>query len=97
MNKFYIAIAIVIACAILMGVVACAEIYPQMFVVDLVQREQNKVFLLDFNGDIWVIFGTEDWQAGDIAAAIMNDMNTPTIEDDEILDLRYTGYFEDWT
>lgn len=97
MNKFYIAIVIIIACAILMGVVACAEIYPQTFVVDLVQREQNKVFLLDFNGDIWVIFDTEDWQAGDIAAAIMNDMNTPAIEDDEILDLRYTGYFEDWT
>ena len=96
MKKFYLAIIAIITIGILMGVVACAEIYPQTFIVDLVQYEKDQVFLLDYNGDLWVIFGAEDWEAGDIAAAIMDDMNTPYIEDDEIIQLRYTGYFEDW-
>lgn len=96
MKKFYIVIAIVVACAILMGIVACAEIYPQIFMVNLVQREQDQVFLLDFNGDIWVILGAEDWEVGDIAAAIMDDNNTPYIKDDKIIQLEYNGYFEDW-
>lgn len=96
MKKFYIAIAAIIAIAILMGVVACAEIYPQTFIVDLVQYEKDQVFLLDYNGDLWIIFGSEDWEAGDIAAAIMDDMGTEDIHDDEIVDVRYTGYFEDW-
>ncbi len=98
MKKFAIVWSVVIAIAILMGVVACAsaEIYPQTFVVDLVNHEQNYMVLVDYNGNEWIWEGVEDFDCGDIVAAIMEERGTPTIYDDEIVIIRYTGYMEGW-
>ena len=98
MKKFVIIWSIVIALAILMGVVACAsaETYPQTFVVDLVNHEQNYMVLIDFNGNEWIWESVEDFDCGDIIAAIMEERGTPTIYDDEIVKIRYAGYMEGW-
>lgn len=98
MKKFAIVWCIVVAIAILMGIVACAsaEEYPQTFVVDLVNREQNYMVLVDFNGNEWIWEGVEDFDCGDIVAAIMEERGTPTIYDDEIVMIRYAGYMEGW-
>lgn len=98
MKKFVIVWSVVVACAILMGIVACAsaEQYPQTFVVDRVNREQNYMVLIDFNGNEWIHEYVEDFDCGDIIAAIMEERGTPTIYDDEIVMIRYAGYMEGW-
>ena len=98
MKKFAIVWSIVIAIAILMGIAACAsaEQYPQTFVVDLVNYEQDFMVLIDFNGNEWIYKGIEDFSCGDIVAAIMEECGTATIYDDEIVKIRYAGYMEGW-
>ena len=98
MKKFTVVWSIVIAIAILMGIAACAsaEQYPQTFVVDLVNHEQDFMILIDFNGNEWIWNGVEDFNCGDIVAAIMEECGTPTIYDDEIVIIRYAGYMEGW-
>lgn len=98
MKKFVIIWSVVVACAILMGIVACAsaEQYPQTFVVDSVNHEQNYMVLIDYNGNEWIYEDVEDFDCGDIVAAIMEERGTPTIYDDEIVMIRYAGYMEGW-
>lgn len=98
MKKFAIVWSIVISIAILMGIAACAsaEQYPQTFVVDLVNYEQDFMVLVDFNGNEWIWNGIEDFDCGDIVAAIMEERGTPTIYDDKIVMIRYAGYIEGW-
>lgn len=98
MKKFAIVWSIAITIAILMGIAACAsaETYPQTFVVDLVNHEQSYIILVDFNGNEWIWEDVEDFDCGDIIAAIMEERGTPTIYDDEIVMIRYAGYMEGW-
>ena len=76
--------------------VARAEIYPQTFVVGNVDYERNVMILVDCNENEWECFDIEDYDIGDIIAAIMDDNNTEIIFDDEIVTLRYAGYMEGW-
>lgn len=96
MKKFAIVWCVIVAFAILMEIAACAEIYPQTFVVDLVNHEQDFMILVDFNGNEWIYNDVEDFDCGDIIAAIMEECGTPTIYDDEIIMIRYAGYMEGW-
>lgn len=75
---------------------ACAEIYPQTFVVEHINYEHDVMILVDYNENEWECFGIEDYDIGDIIAAIMDDNGTEIIFDDEIVDLRYAGYMEGW-
>lgn len=90
MKKF---VAIVIL-FILLTVSASAEIYPQVFVVGDI--EDDTLILIDCNENEWLWEGVEDYDIGDIVAAIMDDNNTTTIYDDAIVTLRYAGYMEGW-
>jgi len=98
MKKFVVVWSVIVAIAILMGIAACAsaEQYPQTFVVDRINREQNYMILIDFNGNEWIYENVEDFDCGDIVAVIMEERGTPTIYDDEIVKIRYTGYMEGW-
>lgn len=98
MKKFAIVWSVIVALAILMGIVACAsaETYPQTFVVDLVNHKQNYMVLVDYNGNEWIYEGVEDFDCGDIVAAIMEERGTLTIYDDETVKIRYAGYMEGW-
>lgn len=68
-------------------------VYPKTFIVSACDLDNDKVFLVDFNGNEWTISGIEDWMEGDVASAIMSDNGTPdSIYDDKILDIQYSGY-----
>lgn len=68
--------------------------YPMTTQVVCVDYENDIVVCQDFNGNLWEFSGCEDWMYGDIASMIMNDKGTPTIYDDEIVSVRYDGYFD---
>ncbi len=86
-----IVVALILTCAC-----ACAEIYPQTFVVGNVDYEHDVLILIDYNENEWECYGIEDYDIGDIIAAIMDDNGTEIIFDDEIIDLRYAGYMDGW-
>ena len=75
---------------------ACAEIYPQTFIVSAMDTAQDALILIDSTGNEWVWFGIEDYEVGDIVATIMDDNGTEIIYDDAIITMRYTGYAEGW-
>ena len=75
---------------------AYAEIYPQTFIVDVVDPMQDALILIDSMGNEWLWFGIEDYEVGDIVAAIMEDNGTAIIYDDAIITMRYTGYVGGW-
>lgn len=75
---------------------ACAEMYPQAFIVSATDTAQDALVLVDSVGNEWVWFDIEDYAVGDIVAAIMDDNGTEIIYDDAIITMRYTGYVEGW-
>jgi len=68
--------------------------YPETFVVVAVDPEHDFITLQDFNGYTWNWGSCEDWQQGDIAAAIMDSNGTENITDDRIIMLKYSGYID---
>ena len=54
------------------------------------------VYCEDFNGNLWVFKGIEDWQEGDLASLLMDNNNTIDITDDIILSAHYGGYLKSW-
>jgi hypothetical protein len=66
--------------------------YPETFIVVAVDPEHDFITLQDFNGFTWSWNSAEDWQEGDIAIAIMDSNGTVEIQDDIILELKYSGY-----
>lgn len=62
-------------------------------VIDLIYEDDIVVFE-DGAGLTWSFFGIEDYEVGDLVACIFWDADTPNIFDDEILDVRYIGYVE---
>lgn len=67
-----------------------SELYPMTAVVDRLE-DNDKVVCVDYNENVWVFEGIEDWQEGDIVAMMMDTCGTDTIYDDEIVDVRYCG------
>lgn len=93
--KKFVAIVVLFTLVITFSV-ACAEIYPQTFVVNDINYEQDILILTDFNENDWIWVGIEDFYIGDIVAAIMDDNDTEIIFDDTIITLQYAGYMEGW-
>lgn len=70
--------------------------YSLTTIVINVSKATDKVTCQDFNGNLWQFKGVEDWCENDIATLTMSDNATELIEDDEIIDVKYGGYFEGW-
>ena len=68
------------------------NLYPQTFIVYEIDREYDIIYLTTSTGFDYIWEGVEDWHAGDMASAIMNDNGTQKITDDEILSLHYSGF-----
>ena len=68
--------------------------YAQTTVVVELDRENDEVICVDFNGEEWVFIGIEDWMVGDYASMVMDDMGTELIFDDEIVSVRYDGWLD---
>jgi hypothetical protein len=59
-------------------------------ILEVVEIEDDLVYMIDWEGNEWVWKGAEDWDIGDFAAATMNTNGTEIIYDDIIVNLRYT-------
>lgn len=80
---------------LLFVVPAAAELYPAVGIVTDLNLEWDIVTFTDFNGHNWCICGIEDWLLNDIGAILMEDCDTPEIEDDLIVEVRYAGYIRE--
>lgn len=93
MKSIKVIIAIVTLIGIIFGFSACAwaEQYPRTFIVERLNYNNDIVVFTDFTtDDQWLWQGIEDWQVADVAAVIMDDMNTPnSIYDDAIIKAYY--------
>ena len=66
--------------------------YPSCGTVVEVNRENGRIVVEDFNGNLWAFEGGEDWLEGDICAMTMSDEGTPSIYDDVVIQARYCGW-----
>lgn len=94
MKKFLV---MILVCITLLTITANAENYPTIFKVTEIDELNDMLYLTDFCGNLWLTTGIEDYEIGDIVAAIMDDNDTDgTIYDDIIVTMRYCGYIEGW-
>lgn len=75
---------------------ALADTYPTLFVVTEVDEVSDSMLMADFNGQLWGWYGIEDTFPGDMIAAIMDDLCTAEVYDDEIVAIRYCGWLDGW-
>lgn len=95
--KFYrqILIACVVACVLSLLIPALAltaahaELYPSTLIV--FEVDDGIARASDFNGEVWEL-DAEDWDAGDMVSVLMDDMETESIDDDEIVEYKYSGW-----
>ncbi len=68
-------------------------IYPRTFLVYEIDKECDILYLCDGAELAWEYKGIEDYCVNDYVTAIMGDNGTPDyIYDDEIIELRATGF-----
>ena len=72
------------------GVVHTQATMEYSQVLEVVEIENDLIYLVDWDGNEWIWEGAEDWEIGDFAAATMNTNGTEIIYDDIIVNLRYT-------
>lgn len=66
--------------------------YPTTVVVRELDRINDILITEDYNGQVWLIEGIEDYLENDIISLIMYDNETDYIFDDIIIDQQYSGY-----
>ena len=74
------------------GTIDLSRLYADtMRVTNVMELEDNRTYLLeleDGNGNIWEYESDDgNWFVGDCASVIMDNMNTKTIYDDEIIEI----------
>ena len=95
-ENFWRGFLIALSFALLVGVLAWPEpgnanLYPAVGIVAEVDHASDTVTMRDPVGHLWAFFGAEDWQCGDIVAAIMDSNGTESIFDDAIVCAEYAG------
>ena len=66
------------------------SIYPNVGKIDYVDEKTDTFRIIDDAGDIWEMYGIEDFKVGDNVAMIMDTNGTENIiYDDIILSVRY--------
>ena len=81
----------VAAVALVLQLVASNFIYPQALVVTKVTK--NSVRIRTATGITYTVKQKpEDYEVGDMVAAIMYTKGTKNIKDDEVIVMRYTGW-----
>ena len=70
--------------------------YALTAVICDLEPANDLVYCEDFNGNLWIFKGIEDWLEGDLASLLMDNNNTIGITDDIILSAHYGGYLESW-
>lgn len=72
------------------------DVYSLTTVVIAVDYDNDCVYCQDFNGEVWCFSGCEDWAINDVCSMVMYDNHTPIISDDEIVSMKYCGWFDRW-
>lgn len=57
-----------------------------------IDKTQDIVTVEDSVGNLWEFYGVEDWEIGDCASMVMDDMGTDRIYDDEVANVRYATW-----
>lgn len=81
-----------LAASLLVATTACASLYPETMIVTGVDENEDVLCLETATGEMFYAMGIEDYCLGDLVSVIMNDMETSSIWDDEIVMLRYSGF-----
>ena len=66
------------------------NLYPISTKVVSIDYTTDKVTVEQVNGNLWSFTGCDDWELNDNCNLIMNDNGTPGINDDIIVDYRYS-------
>ena len=69
--------------------------YPTCGIVTSVNYDTDTVIVTTAEGNEWAFYEVEDWQVGDVCAMVMDSMDTESIYDDQILECRYAGTYDD--
>lgn len=56
---------------------------------------EDTVTVRDANGFLWDFYGCEDYDTGDLVSMVMNDKGTDFIDDDKVVNVRYSGFWMD--
>ena len=65
--------------------------YPRCAVVTSIEEDVDLVIAIDGAGIEWRFYGIEDLAEGDLVALLLWDCGTPSIYDDEIIDVCYSA------
>lgn len=69
-----------------------SNLYALTAVVAEVDRNNDTVTCEDYNGNLWVFDGAEDWEVGDCASLLMNSNGTAKIRDDAVEGAKYSAW-----
>lgn len=94
MKKFFVKIAAIVAAAAMLASQASADIYHSAGRVVVLDALTDTVIVEDGAGNLYSFQGVEDYCLFDMVALLMDDCNTESILDDEIIFARYAGRFE---
>ena len=80
--------------ALITALLTASNYYPECGVVTEVKQTgiepwETTVTFQTMNGNFFAFDGGEDLEEGDVIAVIMNDMGTPNVVDDIIVNVRY--------
>lgn len=69
-----------------------AHIYPETAVLTSINSAAEEITVTCANGNRFAVrTASEDWCIGDLCSLLVYDNNTETVEDDKILQIRYSG------
>lgn len=69
-----------------------SHIYPQTAIITDISESTETITVTCSNGNRFAFHSApEDWFCGDLVSLIMHDNNTDTVQDDKILQIRYSG------
>ena len=86
MKKIFVFVALII---ILFSGCGKEKYYPETGKV--ISVSGDVVTVETCTGNLFEFYGAEDWMIGDCVSMILNSCGTPTVEDDEILKVKYSG------
>lgn len=88
-RKYFIELAAVIT------LLAQGIIYPSTMVITDIDYATDTVVVENATGFVYTFEGVEDLLPGDFMSVIMYNNGTPwTIEDDQVVSARYSGYID---
>lgn len=74
------------------SIVKESNFYPMTAKIIEIDRMEDIVTVEDSTGNVWEFYGVEDFEKGDCVSMIMNNKDTESIFDDEIINVKYSAW-----